>query len=413
MLKNRFAVVVALFLGFAFSAFAVPHIVIQEEAGSGKDLVYLGKTKITGDTANLFITVLKADLVNSGFFEIGNNGYERMQIEGVASGSGGQLSTHLRFAWSGGSVSWNEVSSTVQAARWQAHRFADEIVRRVKNVDGIASTRIALIGKENEINGGADVYFCDYDGYGVRRLTKDRVPALSPYFHPNGEYIFYTSFVRKQPNVYRVPIAGGSRTPYASFPGLNTGGAVSPDGNYLAVILSNPGNPELYVINMSTRKATRLTQTPRGAEASPCWSPDGTKIAYVSDETGRPSIHVINSVSGQRSRIAFSGSENVAPSWGACNRIAYCTKRGGSYQIAVCNPDGSNDKIITPAGTDYEDPSWAPDGRHIICSRKDGYRRYSICVIDAESTVPGKDIRVLPLQSGDWHAPDWSRPISH
>lgn len=409
MLKKRFISVLASLLCLAFSVLSAPSITIDitADAGSGKDYAQLSGVKASGDTGALFLSVLKSDLGKTGFFEIKDSGNAQLRVEGTASGAAGQLATHLRIIWGGGSFVWSEVSSTVRDARWQAHRLSDEIVRRTKNTTGIASTRIALIGKETGPGGGADVYYCDYDGNGLVRLTNDRVPALSPYFHPNGNYIFYTSFLRKQPNVYRVPVGGGSRTPYASFTGLNTGGAVSPDGRYLALILSKPGNPELFVINMDSRVATRLTRTPRAAEASPCWSPDGRQIAYVSDESGRPSIHVIHSDTGRRARIAYSGSENVAPSWGSANRIAYCTKRGGAYQIAVCNPDGSAEEIVT-SGPDHEDPSWAPDGRHIICSRKEGFRRYSICIVDTVT----KEEFALPLPPGDWHAPDWSRPVS-
>lgn len=408
MSKSRFALFAAIVIGIAFSVYAEPRrIKIHEKAGSGRDFVSLDGIRASGNTANLFVSVLKDDLENSGYFEVISSSGETMRVEGTAYGSGGNLNTRLNFIWNGGSLPWAEVSSTDYDARWQAHRFADKILNGVKGVTGMASTRIALIGKHD----GTDVYYCDYDGRGARRLTKDRVPALSPYFHPNGDYIFYTSFIKKQANVYRVPVNGGERTPYAKFTGLNTGGAVSPNGKFLAVILSNPGNPELYVINMLTRRATRLTKTPKAAEASPCWSPDGNKIAYVSDESGRPSIHVIDSDTGMSRRISFSGSENVAPSWGPDGRITYCTKRDGSYQIAVCNPDGSNCTVVT-AGADHEDPSWAPDGRHIVCSRKEGQKRYSICIIDTMSDAVNKVVRVLPLQPGDWHAPDWSRPLS-
>ena len=291
---------------------AVPPVIsVVKEASDGKEPVSI-QVSCSGGAAGLFLKTLQDDLVRSGWFSCGVNKYADFKITGSAQGNSSALRTAIRVTWSGGSLNWSETSSTLREARWQAHRLNDTIVRRFKNRDGMAASRIAFIGKGDR---SGDVFLCDSDGAGLIRLTSDNVPCLSPYWHPNGLFIFYTSFLKKYACVYRVPAAGGARHALASFPGLNTGGAVSPDGTLIAIILSHPGNPELYVLNLTTRKATRLTRTPHAVEASPCWSPDGRQMAYVSDETGSPQIYVMDSDSGQSRRISFGGSQNVAPSW--------------------------------------------------------------------------------------------------
>ena len=390
------------FAAFAASAVAAP-FTVEKSAGSGKEPVSLKGLQCSGNLAATFRQVLENDIKTSGWFEMAAGEASSLKVSGVAKSSGEALSTSLQVAWSGGSFVWGDNSTGISEARWQAHRFCDEMVRRIKGRNGKAATKIAFIRKEG-VNGGR-VCLSDSDGYGVTAFSQERIAPLSPYFSPDGRHIYYTSFARNYPCVFRVATTGGKREPLANFTGLNAGGAVSPDGKLIAVVLSQPGNPELYAINVATRKATRLTVTPRAAEASPCWSPDGKYIAYVSDEVGTPQIYIVDSVTKTPKRISFRGSQNVAPTWGVDGRVAYCSKQG-NYCIVVYDPRTGASEVVSPAGADYEDPSWAPDGRHIICSRKDG-RTYSIWVLDTMGDSPVR----LRLPEGDWRAPDWSKAL--
>ena len=383
-----------------------PVISVVKVASSGKESVSLADLRASGETASLFRQVLKQDLERSGWFETREDRSSLFQIVGTASSSGTALNTNIRVSWSGGTFVWAQSSQTAREARWQAHRLNDEIVRRVKNKQGMAATRIAFVGKGSGRSGG--IYLCDYDGMNLARLTDEKISPLSPYFDPSGQFIFYTSFDRGYPCVFRVPTSGGLRSAYANFVGLNTGGSVSPDGRYIAIVLSHPGNPELFVLNLSDRKVYRQTYTKNGSEASPCWSPDGKRIAYVSDQGGTPQVYIVDADTHQSRRISYRGSQNVAPSWGPDGRIAYCTNQKGGYQIAVYDPSNNFEEVIS-SGSDHEDPSWAPDGRHIICSRKDGAGS-SLCILDTMDTK-GKSEVSLSLPAGNWRAPDWSRPI--
>lgn len=406
MLRHKAIALIAAALALAAVPAARAHepFTISKRAGSGKDQVSLASLQTSGALGNTFAAVLKQDLERSGWFEVAVSKYGGgIEVSGQAVQQGGDsLSTRVRVRWNGGAFDWGDTTSGAREARWQAHRLADEMSRRIKNRAGIAATRIAFIGKEGR---GGRICICDSDGAGLQQFPAEATSPLSPCFTPDGATIYYTSFVRGYACIFGVSTSGGRRAPLANFTGLNTGGAVSPDGKLVAAILSHPGNPELFVINTATRRATRLTRTPRGAEASPCWSPDGDRIAYVSDEGGRPHIYVMDSDSKRSTRISGRGSENVAPSWGADGRIAYSSKQG-SYRIVVYDPATGDTKTVSPDGADWEDPSWAPDGRHIVASRSDG-RSFSLWVLDTEGDPPVK----LSLPAGDWRSPDWSGPM--
>ena len=259
--------------------------------------------------------------------------------------------------------------------------------------------RIVLVGNRT---GKKELYLCDGDGGGVRQLTGEGRIAIGPNWSPDGNSIVYTSYMRDFPDICRIDLIRSRRETLASYGGLNTGAAISPDGKDLALILSKDGNPELYIKNIRSGKLTRLTNSPRAAEASPSWSPDGSQLVYASDQIGigRPQLYIISREGGTPRRISNRGTENVAPDWGANGLIACSSRNGGQYVIAVIQPSSGQTTYLVSDGANYEDPSWAPDGRHIVASRTVNYQS-SIYLLDTVSDRP-----VALLQgSGSWYSP--------
>ena len=372
-----------------------PPLISVVKKGAEKNTVSLAGLSATGPNGQLFVRTLTRDLELSGWFKVAPAGAVR--VSGTAAEAGSGVQTGCRIAWPGKAFSWNKVSMGQAEVRRQAHQLADEMVRLIAGETGIAQSRIVFVNRRGRNN--ADLYVCDADGQGVMQVTHDNVAAVGPRWAPNARDIYYTSFVRGYPAVYRM-VAGSERKALASFKGLNTGAAVSPDGGRVALVLSYQGNPELYVLSLAAGQLTRLTQTPHGAEASPCWSPDGRSIVYVSDVAKMPQLYIVDVATRQSRRLTYKGAENVNPDWSRKGLIVYATKRGGGYQIATVDPragEGSC-QTLTPAG-DYEHPSWAPDGRHVICSS-----RSTLYVLD---TLGDPAVRLINIP-GNWMSPDWS-----
>lgn len=70
--------------------------------------------------------------------------------------------------------------------------------------------------------------------------------------------------------------SGASKSSY-----LNPTIDVSPDGRFLVFSGQGEGRSDLYLLDISSRKVSRLTKTP-AFEDAPCFSPDGNLIAYSS-----------------------------------------------------------------------------------------------------------------------------------
>ncbi len=362
--------------------------------GSGK--TSLGIDGVTG--SQKFIDVVKRNIHISGWFTLANSSASSLVLYGKQSGNSCSIALKNR---ANGYMYFSKRFTSSSGEEDLAHQVVDAIVQSVKKVPGIASSRIVFIGT---VSGKKDLYISDLDGGRMYKVTSDGKSCYAPKWSPDGNNILYTSLHKGFPDVYRIDIATRKRELLIAMPGLNCGAVYSPDGSKIAVILSKDGNPELYVMDARTKKLNRLTRSANISEASPSWSPDGRQIVYVSDSSGRPNLYIINATGGQPKRISFQGTENVTPSWGSNGKIAYISRFGGRYQVAVYNPVNGENIIVSKDGADYENPSWTPNGRHIVAGRTVNYSS-GIYLLDVE----GDPAIRLVQHNGDWSAPDCTK----
>jgi TolB protein len=368
------------------------------KSADSKITIDLSGIKTAGDSASqLFFQTLEKDLRRSGWFDPVRAGGE-IRVNGSAASSGSELKAGCQVLRLNNqsvllSKSYNGQTRAI------AHRMADDIVAAVTGHKGMASMRIVLTGNRT---GKKELYLCDSDGGGARQLTGEGRIVVGPNWGPDGNSIVYTSYMRDFPDICRIDLSRNRRETLANYGGLNTGAAISPDGKDMALILSKDGNPELYIKNLRSGKLTRLTNTPRAAEASPDWSPDGSQLVYASDQNGigRPQLYIISREGGTPRRISSRGTENVAPDWGPNGLIACSSRQGGQYIIAVIQPSNGQTVYLNCDGADYEDPSWAPDGRHIVAARSSSYQS-SLYLLD---TISDRPVALLS-GGGSWYAP--------
>ena len=368
---------------------------------ASKDAINLAGITATGPQAKVFLRTLMADLDRSGWFKVENSGSTK--VVGSITDAGASVQTGCTVSWPAGTFQWTRGPGTVDARR-EAHLFADEIVSKIKGVKGIASTRVIMVRRGGT---GAELFMCDADGQNMMQITHDNVLCVGPRWTPDGHGAYYTSYLNGRPCAYRISVETAAKQMLSGYLGLNAGPVVSPkNGADVALILSFPGNPELFLIHLGDGALTRLTRTHNAAEASPAWSPDGRQIAYVSDESGRAQVYIMDVASKKATRATVSyGTENLSPNWSPDGKlIAYTSRRTDGYQIAVLDPLKGEVREPLTGKAPHEDPSWAPDNRHLVCARKDASGS-SIWIIDS---LGDPAIRLFS-SPGDWITPDWSQ----
>ncbi len=284
-----------------------------------------------------------------------------------------------------------------------ARKVSDEVVKSLTGLEGFSQKRIAFIGLRNGEK-GKEIYSAFPDGSGMVRLTRDQSVKLGLEWTPDGASLIYTSYHRGFPDIYRHTLRDGKRVALSASSGINAGGAVSPNGQKMAMILSKDGKPELYVKDLRSGRLTRLTQTPMSAKSSPSWSPDGRSIVFTSSHQGQPHLYVVRDTGGAPRRLTRGGGENLSPDWGKNGLIVFTRRRAGKYQISVLDPKKGRVTYISPMDADYEDPSWAPDGLHVVASRTIRGAS-SLYLLDSA----GKEAKALLQGQGNWYMPAWSR----
>jgi TolB protein len=293
--------------------------------------------------------------------------------EALVSGAVREKSGHLLVdfylydVYGGGTVGKGKrFTAPQQDWRHIAHRVADEIYTRLTGEAGYFTSRITFVAQKGDQKWLA---LMDQDGENRVDLTRGRNLVLTPRFSPDGEHLFFVSYEKGPPRIYRWDLYTGKRVMQGNYPGLNSAPSWSPDGRKMALTLSKDGNAEIYIKDLKTNKLTRLTRN-SAIDTSPSFSPDGKKLVFNSNRAGTPQLYVMDANGRNVKRITFDGPYNAAPAWSPRgDYIAYV--RGGSrrFRIAVIDPEGKKSRILTDSWMD-ESPSWAPNGRVILFSRQ-------------------------------------------
>ncbi len=286
--------------------------------------------------------------------------------------------------------------------RLRVHRIADEIVRAVTGVPGVAATQILFI------NAGR-IYRVDFDGHTIEGLSTPGINAMSPTWAPDGRHAVFTEFLDNgQGSLYLLDLATGRRQvipPTVGF--LNYAPEFSPDGTTLAFTRSDGEGTDIYTYNLADGCCLqRLTVGGFSDNLSPTYSPDGRRIAYVSTRPGYTQIYIMGSDgTGQELFAPFQygvSGESHAPEWSPDGlNIAFDRYVSKVSQVFLMDVGNLVVRQLTSLGRN-SDPTWAPDARHIaFVSTRTGSKQ--VWIMDKET---GRVRQLTRL--GEARLPAWS-----
>ena len=293
---------------------------------------------------------------------------------------------------------------TNQTLRSAAHQISDEIYEEILGIPGAFNTQIAFVSVEGQV--GDRIYqlqLADADGENPQAMLTSPRPILSPAWAPDGIRIAYVSFEnRTQSAIYIQNRQEGSREKAISRGGINGAPSWSPDGQRLALTLSNEGNPEVYVYQIGSGQLRRITDSD-AIDTEPVWSDNDTLI-FTSDRSGAPQLYEVPARGGRASRITFEGNYNASATVSSDgNTVAFVHGAGAGFQIAAMDRKSGLFQVLTQ-GTLDESPSFSPNGQMIIyATEKDG--RGTLGAVSLDGSV----VQSLTLDDGgSVREPAWS-----
>jgi TolB protein len=328
-------------------------------------------------------------------------------ITGSVSGENSNLTLEMKITdVVSGEVIWeHKYRNKYLNCRYLAHEVSDEIVRRITGEMGIARSKIVFV---NDSTGFKELYIVDYDGYNLRRLTKDNKINILPKLDPDGRQIIYTSYIHNNPDLFILNLAESKRSVVSKYQGLNVAGSFAPDGRKILLTLSRGGYPNLYMINTSGELLRRMTEEVY-ISTSPSFAPNGREIVFISDRPGYPQLYIM-SVDGRNIRRLTTSSFCDSPAWSPRgDKIAFTMRQTkGNYDLYIYDLLTAKITKITDNQANNENPAWSPDGRFLtFYSNRSGKGEIYVMAIDGSGT------RKLAEMPGASYTPAWSPVLAN
>ena len=248
----------------------------------------------------------------------------------VSGTQNGRLEGRLKQGGAGGGEIFARIYSS-GTTRSQAHAFADDIAKAIRDTAPIFQGRIAFIRSEGR---NSELCVSDFDGHGTVQLTQDASLVATPAWSPGGRGLFYTSWKSGYTQILEDDLSTGRRSVFAGYGGGNFNAVPSPDGSKVAMILSKGGSPNLYVSDRDGGNLRQLTRE-RDEASSPTWSPDSREICYVV-RSGRASLRKISVNGGNPAPLRVGISGNLtSPDWSPDGRKIIFTVGSGNFTV-IC-----------------------------------------------------------------------------
>lgn len=197
-------------------------------------------------------------------------------------------------------------------------------------------------------------------------------------WNKNNDHIIYTSHTDFGTviNVQQVdPLVFNSTEVYKQS-GKASSPIWAPDGTIFMTLHVSDQNSDIFQFKMDGRigdkkaptlkKIRQLTHN-SSIETEPTISPDNSMMAYVSDQTSEPQIYLMNLRTKKYSRVTRKGGYNVSPSFSPNGRyLAYRSIREGISAVYRYELASKKEIKLTPNSIIAEEPTWSPDGSLVV-----------------------------------------------
>lgn len=264
------------------------------------------------------------------------------------------------------------------ATRRLAHQISNDLYQFFTGEPGIFSSQIVASNQAKQI------ILIDFDGENPRQITKNSSINILPVLSPSGKEILFTSYLKKNPDLYSIKTDGSDLKIISNKKGINSGASFSPDGSKIALTLSHEGKSDIYLADKNGQNAKKITSG-FSLNTSPSFSPDGKQIAFVSNRSGNPQIYTMQTDGSDIKRITLQGKYNQAPKWSPLGDLIVFTGRDEFNKFDIFMADiktGVISRVTQDQGSNDE-ASFSPNGRMIVfSSTRNGSRDLFVSNLD-------------------------------
>ena len=147
---------------------------------------------------------------------------------------------------------------------------------------------LAFVGTRH---GNPEIYLCEPDGSGIRRLTNDPAMDEWPTWSPDGRQLAFHSNREGSWGIYVMDVDDKKVRRLSAPNSHDTYPRWRPDGKHIAFVSRRDGNDEIYVMDTDGKNPVNVSSHPAW-DRFPAWRPDGKALAWVSFRENLPELYV-------------------------------------------------------------------------------------------------------------------------
>lgn len=170
-------------------------------------------------------------------------------------------------------------------------------------------------------DGNPEIYLMDLKTKKLRRITRNYAIDTEPAWMPDGKAIVFTSDRGGSPQLYKIAVTKGanSRPQRLTYEGkYNARAAVSPDGQYLAMVHRDQDRYRIAVMELKTRQFNVITDS--RLDESPSFAPNSSMIIYATEDNYRGVLAAVSVDGRAQQKLRLRTGDVREPSWSPYKR---------------------------------------------------------------------------------------------
>ena len=240
-----------------------------------------------------------------------------------------------------------------------------------------------------------------------------------PLWSRDGAYVSCVSRKSGSDEVWLWPVDAGAGSQLTSLGGRIHSMSWAPVGDSVAVSCNRYGSYDVYVVEVPSGRATRLTDGPLYA-VNPVFTPDGRHILYVRLDDKWEDHDVLRiTLDGSNQQVVVQDTDFFDYSYGSTfgyplvsadgEQVLFRSQRSGHINIWTAPIAGGEPEPIAPEEADQDAAVWSPAGQRVVyTSNHNG--TLELRAVDAAS---GESRGLFSPEVGVCSAPQWSPDGSH
>lgn len=161
--------------------------------------------------------------------------------------------------------------------------------------------------------GNPDIYVLDLLNRNLRQITDHFAIDTEPAWSPDGSHLIFTSDRGGNPQIYKVPAAGGVVKRVTFENDYNGRASYAPDGRSILCVTRVKGSFRIGLLDLATGVMRLLSNG--GLDESPSFAPNGSMVIYATLHAGRGVLSAVSVDRAVSQRLHQGRSDVREPAW--------------------------------------------------------------------------------------------------